>query len=146
MKRRQSGLTTVEFSIVGPVALLILLGCIETGRMLFVWNTAVEATRRGARVATVVTPDNAGLATIQTAVTSFGNAAELKTANVTVKYYDAAGAETAVSNDIQYVTVSTTGVSHKFMFGIFGLFPSGIDLPAFTTTLPRESLGYVPPP
>ena len=138
MKRSQRGLTTTEFAIIGPVALVVLFGCIEIGRAMFVWNTIAEATRRGARLATVVNPVT-GATTITNAVTTFGNAAEVKTANVVITYSDATGA-TVPNTDttMQFVTVGITGVTHSLLIPFVG---QNIPVPAFSTTLPVESLG-----
>ena len=48
-RRRQSGLTTVEFAIIGSLAFILVFGVIEIARALFVLNALTEATRRGAR-------------------------------------------------------------------------------------------------
>jgi Flp pilus assembly protein TadG len=48
-----SGVAAVEFALVSAVFFTILLGALEMGRVLFIWNTAAEATRWGARIATV---------------------------------------------------------------------------------------------
>lgn len=51
--RHQSGATTVEFALIAIVFLTLLLGIMEFGRMMYVWNTAQEVTRRAAREAVV---------------------------------------------------------------------------------------------
>ena len=51
--RRQSGLVTVEFALIGAFFFLILFSIIEFGRLLFTWNTLDEVTRRAARLAAV---------------------------------------------------------------------------------------------
>ena len=43
----------VEFAIVAALFFSLLLGIMDFGRMLFMWNSAAEATRLGARVAVV---------------------------------------------------------------------------------------------
>ncbi|WP_040394169.1 TadE/TadG family type IV pilus assembly protein [Aromatoleum toluclasticum] len=59
--RRENGTTAVEFAIVAMVFLLIVLGIMEFGRLLYVWNTVQEVTRRAAREAVVRTADDASL-------------------------------------------------------------------------------------
>ncbi len=50
---RQSGAATVEFAIIAVVFFVIWLGIMELGRMMYIWNTAQEITRRAARMAVV---------------------------------------------------------------------------------------------
>lgn len=57
---RQRGAAIVEFALVAVVFLTLLLGIMDFGRMLLIWNSAAEATRWGARIAVVcdkLTPD-----------------------------------------------------------------------------------------
>lgn len=51
--RRENGTTAIEFAIVAMVFLVIVLGIMEFGRALFLWNTVQEVTRRAAREAVV---------------------------------------------------------------------------------------------
>jgi hypothetical protein len=50
---RQTGAAAVEFGFVAILFFTILLGIIEFGRFMYVWNTVQEVTRRGAREAVV---------------------------------------------------------------------------------------------
>lgn len=57
---RQRGAGIVEFALIATVFLTLLLGIMDFGRMLLMWNSAAEATRWGARIAVVcdkATPD-----------------------------------------------------------------------------------------
>lgn len=139
MRRAQAGLAAVEFAIVGVYALAVLIGAMEVGRMLFVWNTLGEATRRGARVATV----NASAATVKAAVLTYaGHVPGLSTGNVAVGYLDEAGAASTVNAaGVAFVTVSITGYSHSLLIPGFS---NSVPVPAFATTLPVESLGVDP--
>ncbi|MES2264791.1 MAG: TadE family protein [Pseudomonadota bacterium] len=47
------GATAIEFALAMPVFLLFVFGLLECTRMLYLWNTAQEVTRRAARAATV---------------------------------------------------------------------------------------------
>lgn len=51
--RHQRGATAVEFAIVAMLFFTIVLGIMEFGRVLYVWNTVQEVTRRAAREAVV---------------------------------------------------------------------------------------------
>ena len=60
-RSKQQGVYTVEFAIVGAVFFLLLFAVIEVGRLFFVWNVLTEASRRGARLATVCYFDHDGI-------------------------------------------------------------------------------------
>jgi hypothetical protein len=51
---KQSGVASVEFALVALFIFFpLLLGIIEFGRSMYIWNTAQEITRRAAREATI---------------------------------------------------------------------------------------------
>ncbi len=52
-RNRQRGATTVEFAIIGLLAMVVMLSLIEFSRLVFTLNALSEATRRGARMAAV---------------------------------------------------------------------------------------------
>src|SRR5436190_1042209 len=51
--RPQRGAATVEFALLAIVFFMALLGIMEFGRLMYVWNTTQEVTRRAAREAVV---------------------------------------------------------------------------------------------
>ena len=51
--QHQQGLATVEFAIIGMIAMVVLFAVFEVARVFFVYNMLEEATRRGARLAAV---------------------------------------------------------------------------------------------
>nr|WP_305907145.1 TadE family protein [Methylomarinum sp. Ch1-1]MDP4519872.1 pilus assembly protein [Methylomarinum sp. Ch1-1] len=59
MRKLQRGASMVEFALIALVFFTLIFGIIEFARVMFVYNTLVEATRRGARVAAVC-PVSAG--------------------------------------------------------------------------------------
>lgn len=125
---RARGAATVEFALVLIPFLLLLLGAIEMGRVLFTFNSAVEATRRGARTAVVSAIDSGAILTEMKTILP-----DLSNATVQVNYLPAGCA----SADCAYVEVGLQGYTVTPL-----LWPmSPITLPAFTTTLPAESLG-----
>lgn len=151
LKSKQAGLTSVEFAMVGTVLLLVIFAVIETGRLMWVWETLTEATRRGARVAVVCPvghdaianmtvfndPDTGGESAILNGLTS---------GNVVVEYLDGGSAVLATpANDdfceIEYVRVRIVGFTHQVLIPFVS---STLDAPEFETTLPAESLGLVP--
>lgn len=144
--RRQQGATTVEFAVVATVLFTVLFGVIEVGRALFVWNTLTEVTRRGARVAAVCPVDHASVARVAVFGDPVGGDSSpilrnLSTANVQVDYLDETGASTAAYPDIDYVRVSITNYQHRFLIPMLS---QTIAAPPFSTTVPAESLGYIP--
>jgi hypothetical protein len=146
---KQKGTTTVEFALVGLLAIVILLAVIEFSRLLFVINTMGEATRRGARMAAVCPIDDPAIA--QTAVfnqsgggTDSPIISGLSTANVQLEYLDQGGNPVATPADpngflqIRYVRVSIVNFQHQLVLPL----PLGpLSLPELPSTLPRESLG-----
>jgi hypothetical protein len=51
--RRSRGQSLVEFSLVIPIIILLIVGFFEIGRAVFAYNTLANAARQGARVAMV---------------------------------------------------------------------------------------------
>lgn len=145
-KTQQTGVTTVEFAIIGFVLFLTIFALIETGRLLWVWESLAEATRRGARVAAVCPVNHSAIAnvTVFNDPNSSGASAiidGLSTGQVTVSYLNQGGAPEINWCDIEYVRVQITGYVHNFVVPIVGSF---LNAPDFVTTLPIESLGLVP--
>jgi Flp pilus assembly protein TadG len=144
---RQHGLTTVEFAIVGAVALTVLIGCIEMGRIFFVWNTLAESTRRAARLAAICPVNdlaikrNALLNPPGSTANSSAIMAGLSTANIALTYLDAAGGVTAVQTDMRFVRAEIVGYDYTLFIPY--VTPT-ITAPPFRTTVPVESLGYIP--
>jgi Flp pilus assembly protein TadG len=96
MSKQQRGVTTVEFAIVGLLAMITLFGVLEIARAFFVYNTLGEATRRGARVAAVCQVNDPAIREITIFRQAGGGSTStilsgLTTANVIVEYLDNAG-------------------------------------------------------
>jgi Flp pilus assembly protein TadG len=51
--KRQRGQSMVEFALIFPILILILMGLFDFGRLIVAYNTLSEAARNGARVAIV---------------------------------------------------------------------------------------------
>jgi len=150
MIRRQRGITTVEFAIIGLLVMIVLFAVLETGRLLFVFNALEEATRRGARVAAVCQVNDSAIAEITVFNPSGGGAdsgllSGLTTGNVDVEYLDqggnALGDPMGSYGLIRFVRVSITGFMYQL---IIPLFMQNFATPNFATTIPRESLGVWP--
>lgn len=147
MNVRQRGLTTVEMAVTAGLAIGVLIATIEVMRAFFIMNAIGEGTRRAARQA-VVCPIND--ASVKDALLSMPGAAipGLQASNINVTYLTAAGGPAAGVADARFVQVEITGA-----YSVSVLVPSApsydatsrsVPVPAFRTTLPVESLGYLP--
>ena len=149
MNARQRGTTTVEFAIVGGIAILVLLTVIEFSRLLFVVNAMGEGARRGARMAVVCPINDPAIRRVAVFSRSHGSdqspiIKDLDVGDVTVRYLDRLSADVADPTDpagfldIRYVRVSIDNFQYQLVLPL----PIGpITLPSHPTTLPRESLG-----
>ncbi|WP_116808985.1 TadE/TadG family type IV pilus assembly protein [Steroidobacter cummioxidans] len=150
MRRRQQGVTCVEFAIVGAVLFTLIFGVIEFGRALFVANALAESTRRGARVAAVCPVGDSAPAQVAIFATANGTsriAPDLTTGHVVVSYLDQAGVPLANPTEpgnyaqIRYVRVRIVDYTMRMLIPF--VMPEFL-MPAFTATVPRESFGYSP--
>jgi hypothetical protein len=158
--KTQKGAAMVEFALIALLFFILLFGIIEFARAMFVYNTLVEATRRGARTAAVCPPNNINGSTAKiTNVVLFndpyasGNGIlGLAPANVNIQYllsdmsswtYSSNtinGIDVGNIDNIAYVRVSITGFQHTlFIPGFNNAFT--IPSAGTITTLPSESLG-----
>lgn len=144
-RRRQDGLTTVEFAIIGAVLFMVLFGVIEFGRALFVVNTLTEATRRGARMAAVCPVGDTAPASAAVFDGGGGESAVvygLTTGDVEIDYLDANGS--VISNPtmnfgaIRYVRAAIINFTLPLIIPF--IMPT-LQLSGFAATIPRESLG-----
>lgn len=161
--RKQRGVAAVEFALVAMLFFTILLAIIEIGRMLFIFNTMQEMTRRGAREAVVRWVDSASQAEIKTIAlfngTSMPASPDVTTANITITYLQkdgvsevtafptdpgdnlsACGDSTRVANCIYNVRVSITDATFTPMMGLFDFLT--MPLPTSEVTMHAESLGF----
>jgi hypothetical protein len=103
--RFQQGAAVVEFALVAVPFLLLLLGAIEFGRLMYLWNTVQEVTRNAARQAVVTDFTHAGeIAAIKKeAVFGVGSASkyflpaasEVSNETVVIRYLNASYGEVA---------------------------------------------------
>lgn len=138
------GVATVEFAIVGMLALVLIISIIEIARALFVYGALEESTRRAARVA-VVCPINDPAITATALFTNDGGTpivAGLDADNLGVEYLTRAGAllgdPEGSYTQIRFVRVRIQNFDHRLLIPLFF---TSIRMPDFETTLPRESLG-----
>lgn len=97
-KARERGASLVEFALIAPFLILLLLGIIEFGYLFGEFNDVRHGAREGARVAAVNAGDNTFLHTATC------DAMDLTT-NISVQFTDGA---TGVIGDVGSVTVAAT--------------------------------------
>lgn len=141
-RRSEKGASLVEFSIGATVFMLLTFGILECSRLFWTHNALTEATRRGARYASVNLQNAANVRN----VVVYGSPSPadgaapavygLTTGNVQVSYSGNFGVKNGT------VTVSIT--SYVFTFSV-PLIGTTVNMPAYQTTMTGESAGYVPP-
>jgi Flp pilus assembly protein TadG len=134
MNTRQRGATIVEFSFVLIIFLTFLLGVLDFSRLLYTWNVTNEATRAGARYA-VVCATPADSSRILTAMQQ--RVPQIAAIDVV---WEPAGCD---ATSCEGVNVSVTNLQFKWVSPLPGaLAQKIINLPGFTTYLPREMMRY----
>lgn len=142
-RKSEEGKTLLEFAITGTVFLLVLFGVIEFGRLFWTHNALRDAARRGVRYAAIRRNDAAGQLAVKNMVV-YGDPAGgtsplvngLTTSNVAIEYVNYDG--------VQLSSRATVKISnYQFNFAV-PLIGGTITMPAYRTSLPGESVGYVP--
>jgi Flp pilus assembly protein TadG len=128
-RHRQRGATAVEFAIVASLFLTLMLGIMEMGRVLYYWNAAVEATRLGARVAAVCDVNAPAIKTQMQTILSILPAAKIDIS------YEPSPCDLNTCTSVTVSILSGASVPTYIPF-----VPLALKLPAFSTTLPRESM------
>lgn len=131
VRTRQRGVAAVEFALVAMILFTLLLGIMEFGRLMFTWNSAVEATRRGARLAIVCNMNADGIKTSMQGILPF-----ISTGDITVSYSPSSCTGAA---DCESVTVAISPTAPAFTYAI-PFVNATWNIPEFSTTLTRESL------
>lgn len=147
--RHQTGLTTVEMAIVSSLFFMLLIGVIDTARLLFTWNALDEVTRRGARMAAVCpVGSDSELKNIQDAAVFDGNIVSgLNPEHVDIEYLDSTGTEVGdpIANFTNIVFVRAR-ISSDFQYQLLiPFFHQLLTPPTFSTIAIAESLGVSPP-
>jgi Flp pilus assembly protein TadG len=134
MNTRQRGATIVEFSFVLIIFLTFLLGVLDFSRLLYTWSVTNEATRAGARYA-VVCATPADSSRILTAMQQ--RVPQIAAIDVV---WEPAGCD---ASSCEGVNVSVTNMQFKWVSPLPGVLAQKIiNLPGFTTYLPREMMRY----
>jgi Flp pilus assembly protein TadG len=138
-KDNERGSTLVEFAIGVTVFATAMFAVLEFGRALWVHNALSDAARRGARYATLHSPND--ITQVKNVVV-YGDPAgtgnpmlqNLSTANVDVVY-------TNFGLNDGTVTVSITNYQLQLVIPIIG---TTISMPSYSTTLTGECAGFIP--
>lgn len=146
VRKSERGAALFEFAIVGTVFMMVLFGLVEFGRLFWTHNALRDAARRGTRYATLRRNDSAGQTAVKKMVVYGDPNADpssatplvsgLTTSNVQVEYQNYNGVQLS-----SRATVSITGYNFQFSVPLIG---GSMAMPAYRTSLPGESAGYVP--
>jgi Flp pilus assembly protein TadG len=126
------GATIVETALVLGIALMLLLGLFDFGRVLMFRQLLANAAREGARLATVTT-NSSTTSDIQTCVTNYLGGQQLK--NLTISVYEA---DPTTGNNIGTWTSAALGTcigvqvtgTYSCMTPTFSLLPTNLPLSA----------------
>lgn len=164
--QRQSGAAIVEFALICAIFIALIIATIEFGRMLYVYNSMQEISRRGAREATVrwISDSAAIKSAALFGANTLPGAPEVTNSNIFIRYLRAngidevtttpldAGDNLAACNDvtrtaecITYVEVSVRNVTYTpLIFNPASVTTSrpNVSLPQATTVVYAESLGF----
>lgn len=144
--KNERGAALMEFAIVASVFLTVLFGVLEFGRLFWTHNALRDAARRGVRYATIRKNDTSGINAVKNMVvygdpnanpaTATPVVSGLTTANVDVQYQN--------YNGILLSSRATVSINnYQFQFAV-PLVGGTINMPAYRTSLPGESAGFVP--
>jgi len=130
---RQRGAAVVEFALVAMIFFVLILGIFEFGRVMFTWNSAVEATRRGARLAVVCDMNNAQIKAQMRSILPV-----VADGDIDITYLpNGCNADTCESVTVSILPDGQTSAALQFYIPFLN---SAWRIPAFSTTLTRESL------
>ncbi|HJU53433.1 MAG TPA: TadE/TadG family type IV pilus assembly protein [Pyrinomonadaceae bacterium] len=142
----ERGATLFEFALVSTVFLTCVFGVLEFGRLFWTHNALKDAARRGARYAIVRKNDAGSIQAVKNVVvygdpnanpaTAKPVVSGLTTSNVTVSYKNFDGILLSAQ-----ATVTINNYQFQFAVPLVG---TTINMPAYRTTLPGESAGFVP--
>lgn len=135
--RRQQGATSVEFALVSAFGgfMIALFAAIETGRVLFMMNSANEATELGARVAVVCDANDPRIKQRMQQIMP-----SIDPAKISITYGPAGCASSAQAARETCDTVTVSIAPGMKVDAVIPFVNFGFDMPAFATTKPREAM------
>ncbi len=131
------GIETLEFIAMFPFFLLVLLCALELSRMLFTYNTVIQAAAEAARVQAVTTPysaTNAGVTACN--ILSLAKIACNPATNLT---FNCTGACTLGTDDGSQVCATVKNLTFNTFAPAFVPGLSSIPLPSYTSCIRYES-------
>jgi Flp pilus assembly protein TadG len=137
LRRRSRGSMAVEFALVAAIFIFLLLGITDLGRWFFAANAASEAARLGARLAVVCSPSSYNAGVLSRMADLYP---QLVAANVSFVLGPASCDDTTSGSTCMTVTVRLNDLSVAPLSPFLSQFAGGLPLPAFSVTLPRESM------
>lgn len=143
--KHQAGFATVEFAAISVAFFLILFGAMEISRLLFTWNTLDAVTQRAARIAAVCPPNAASIrriAAFGSNQRSGGLIPDLADENLQISYLDKDFNDTGGAFPIYFVRARIVNYHHQLAIPFIS--KTLVRSPDFSTTVPAESLGYIP--
>jgi Flp pilus assembly protein TadG len=130
----QRGVVAVEVGLVMMLFVIMLLAITDLTRLLWTWSAATEATRLGARLASVC---DLNAPVIKRRMREQLSA--LSDSNISIEYFRPGSTAACVADDpvnaCRAVRVKITGYQYRL---VQGLLPQAITMPDFRTTVPRE--------
>ncbi|OZA05021.1 MAG: hypothetical protein B7X95_08065 [Methylophilaceae bacterium 17-44-8] len=126
LHKYQSGVYQIEFALVAGFLFLLLFAVMEIGKVMYFYSTANELTRRAARLAAVCDKNASVIAKTVTARLTF-----LTKDNVSVVYIP----DGCTNANCKLITVGLKNAVYTS-----SIVPISVTLPAFSTTIPRESM------
>lgn len=129
----------VEFALVLPVLLLLVLGLIEFGRLLFIYSSVATASREAARYGSAAgdnpggTPRYMDCAGMREAAKRLGSLAGIQDADIIIQYDH--GPSTAVFNNCPVASADDIAGSDRVVVNVstnYTPFGALVNLPSFT--------------
>jgi Flp pilus assembly protein TadG len=140
----ERGATLIEFVYVAAIYLTMLVGIVAIAHLYFTHNALVEATRRGARYATL----NSNSAATDTAIKNvvvYGTPTPAEGAQPLVSNLQTTNVEVSRLNfGLNQGTVTVFIQNYDYNFIIPGI-SRVISMPEYRTTLTGECVGLIPP-
>lgn len=141
LRRREEGVTVIEFAVVAATLLLILFTVIDLSRIVYLRMTFEEGVRRGARLAAVCPIGDP----LPPSATLFVNDADATFDNVVIEYLaangDIIGNPTSSFSSIAFVRVSLQGIEIPLLVPFISEIFAPVNL---SSTAVAESLGVAP--
>ena len=152
-RQNERGTTVAEFAVVALLFFVIIFGIIEFGRLLYTHNALTDATRRGARFASLHSKDDGEKVKDEVIYGSKASAPGFNRATATpiingltrtmvqVEYVGVKISETDTAGygtNLGTATVKIDGYQFDLLIPVVG---RQLTLPAYSTTLTAESAG-----